>query len=113
MKITCINCPMGCQLEVNREEEKITVSGNACARGDVYGKQEFISPKRTLTSLVRVYGGAVVPCKTSGQIPKDRLFDVLKKLNKITVTPPKNIGDVIIKDVLNLGVDIVITKNIN
>lgn len=112
MKMTCINCPMGCTLEVNKEGDKISVSGNACMRGDVYGRQEFTSPKRALTSLVKVKGGGVVPCKTEGLIPKDKIFAVLEELKKVTLSLPVKIGDIIINNVLDLGIDIVVTKNL-
>ncbi|MDD4832406.1 MAG: DUF1667 domain-containing protein [Clostridia bacterium] len=111
MKMTCINCPMGCQLEVKLNGKEVVVTGNTCARGLAYGKQEFLLPMRTVTSLVKVRQGGVVSVKTSGQVPKSKIFDVLDQLKNIVVDKPVKIGDVIIKDVLGLGVDIVATKN--
>ena len=33
--ITCINCPMGCRMEVEHEAGQVlSVSGNTCARGE-------------------------------------------------------------------------------
>ncbi|HPG92203.1 MAG TPA: DUF1667 domain-containing protein [Clostridia bacterium] len=112
MKMTCINCPMGCQLEVNLNGKEVVVTGNTCARGITYGKQEFLLPMRTVTSLVKVRQGGVLSVKTNSQVPKSKIFEVLDTLKNITVDSPIKIGDVIVKNVLNLGVDIVATKNL-
>lgn len=110
--MTCINCPMGCQLTVEQIGDEISVKGNTCARGAAYGKQEYVLPKRMLTSLVRVKGGGVVSVKLSDLVPKDKLFDILAELKPIEVSAPVKIGDVIIPNVLGLGVDVIATKNI-
>ncbi|MDD7457420.1 MAG: DUF1667 domain-containing protein [Clostridia bacterium] len=111
--ITCINCPMGCPLTVEINGDDIKVSGNTCKRGDVYGKQEVTSPKRVVTSLVRIKDGAVVSCKTNAAIDKAMIFKVLDELRKVEVTLPVKIGDVIIENVLGTGADIVATCNKN
>lgn len=111
--ITCINCPMGCPLTVEINGDDIKVSGNTCKRGDVYGKQEVTSPKRVVTSLVRIKDGAVVSCKTNVAIDKAMIFKVLDELRKVEVTLPVKIGDVIIENVLGTGADIVATCNKN
>ena len=39
--LTCIGCPMGCQITVEFEGEEIfSVTGNTCAIGDKYARQE-------------------------------------------------------------------------
>ena len=45
----CINCPMGCRLHVQMDGADISVAGNACKRGETYGKQEAVERKRVLT----------------------------------------------------------------
>ena len=40
MKMICINCPRGCEMDVECEGGNITVSGNACARGEAYAKRK-------------------------------------------------------------------------
>lgn len=110
-KMTCINCPMGCALTVEEKDGKITVSGNGCKRGEIYGKQEYTAPMRTVTSLVRVRQGGVVPVKTSMPVPKDKIFGVLAFLRSLTAIAPVKIGDVLAKNVLGLGADIVATRN--
>ncbi len=112
MNMTCINCPMGCALTVEKVGDEIVVKGNTCARGAVYGKQEFLLPMRVVTSLVRVKNSTVVPVKTKGQVPKDKIFDVLNVLKTIEMNSPVHIGDVVVKNILGLGVDVVATKNV-
>lgn len=44
MKMTCIVCPNGCQLEVLVDEDEVAdVSGNRCMRGYAYAQKEVLS----------------------------------------------------------------------
>jgi CxxC motif-containing protein len=112
-KMTCINCPLGCTLSVEIDGENINVSGNRCKRGAEYAASEIRAPKRMVTSTVRVAGGdkPLVSVKTSGEIPKGRIFDVIHEINKKTAHPPIKVGDVVIEDVLGLEINIVATSN--
>jgi CxxC motif-containing protein len=114
--LTCIGCPMGCQITVELDGEQIlSVKGNSCGVGDHYARQEVIHPERTVASTVVITGGDKerLSVKTKGNIPKDRIFDCMKEINKVRVKVPVKIGDVIIKDVLGTGVDVVATRNIS
>ena len=51
--IICITCPKGCHLSVD-ENNDYAVTGNACPRGEIYGKNELKNPVRVVTSTVRV-----------------------------------------------------------
>lgn len=110
MKTICIMCPMGCTLNIERREDQIIVKGNHCKKGEVYGRQEFIAPKRVVTSLVRLKDGGVVSVKTDGLVDKEKIMDILNELKGIELTSPIKVGDVIIKNILNTGVDIVATR---
>ncbi len=112
MKLTCINCPMGCSLTVEEKGGEIVVTGNTCKRGEIYGKQEFTLPMRTVTSLVGLDGGGVLSVKTSAPVPKNRIFDVLKIISGAKAAKPVEIGDVIVKNALGLGVDIIATQKV-
>ncbi len=106
---------MGCRLNVDdSDKQNINVSGNTCPRGAKYAKDEVICPKRMVTSVVAVDGGNInmVSVKTSESIPKDRIFDALKLLDNISVAAPVSEGQVIVENVLGLGVDFVATKEI-
>ena len=71
-KLTCIGCPMGCQVEVELDGSEVqTVTGNHCKRGDAYARKEVTNPTRIVTTTVRLAGGGVVPVKTKEDIPKE------------------------------------------
>ena len=113
-ELTCIRCPLGCQLMVTKDRESIKVSGNTCPRGAEYGAKEIMNPTRIVTSSVKVIGGdsPLVSVKTSSDIPKDKIFDVMSEIHKKIVEAPINIGDCIIGNVAETGADIVATSNI-
>ena len=113
-ELTCIGCPMGCQITVELEgTEILSVKGNTCAIGDKYARNEVIHPERTVTSTVVVDGGDKPRCsvKTAGNIPKDKIFQCMDEINKVRAQAPLKIGDVVIKDVCGTGVDVIVTKN--
>lgn len=115
-ELTCIGCPKGCHMTVTIENGEITkVSGNTCKTGDTYARKEILSPSRIVTSTVRVEGGElpVVPVKTKEDIPKDKIFDVMEEMKKVTVQAPVLLGEVIINDVCGTGVDVVATRYMN
>lgn len=66
-----------------------------------------------LTTLVRIKGAKynVVPVKSSKPIDKGLWIECSKALSRIYVGAPIKIGDVVCKNVLNTGVDIICTKN--
>lgn len=83
--LTCIGCPLGCQITVTMENGEVTdVKGNTCPRGDKYAREEVTNPTRVVTSIVKVEGGnlAAVSVKTKDVIPKGKIFDILMKLNR-------------------------------
>ena len=110
-ELICIICPRGCHLTV---DDELNVSGNTCPRGAVYAKQELTHPTRTLTSTVRVVSNteAMLPVKSNKPLPKEKIFDAMEVINKTCVKAPIKIGDVVIKNIFGLDVDIVATKNI-
>ncbi len=115
-ELTCIGCPMGCQITVEMKDgEVVSVSGNTCAIGDRYARNEVIHPERTVTSTVRVIGGDKPRCsvKTAENIPKSKIFDCMDEINHAVIKAPCHIGDIVIKDVCNSGVSVVATRNIS
>ncbi|MDY6325194.1 MAG: DUF1667 domain-containing protein [Catonella sp.] len=114
--LTCIGCPMGCQITVGMDKgEVISVEGNTCKRGDIYARKEVTNPTRIVTSTVTVTGGKRerVSVKTASDIPKSKIFDIMKEINHATTAAPVKIGDVIITDVCGTGVNIVATSNVS
>ena len=113
--LICINCPMGCALTVRLENGSVvSVSGNTCKRGEDYAKKEVTNPTRIVTSTVRVNGGdaPVVSVKTKQDIPKGKIFDCMEAIKEVEVEAPVKIGDTILANVSDTGVDIVATKSV-
>ncbi len=112
--IVCITCPRGCTMQVEKVDDQITVTGNGCKRGEQFAINELTNPMRTICSTVKTAfkEAPVLPCRVSSDIPKDKIFDVMKEINQITVSEKLGRGDVIIKDVLGLGVDVIATSDL-
>lgn len=111
-ELICISCPKGCHLKV--DEEKLTVSGNSCPKGAEYGINEVTNPVRIVTSTVKVSGGEVpvVPVKTEKAIPKGLIMKCMEEINSITIKAPVMIGDIVVNNILETGVNVVATKNV-
>lgn len=112
--LTCIRCPMGCQLVVDLDGGSIRVTGNTCPRGVDYAKKEVESPTRVVTSTVPVMGGelARVSVKTAGDVPKGKIFACMEEIRSIRLMAPVRIGDVVIADCAGTGVAVVATKDV-
>ncbi len=113
IELTCISCPLGCPLRVETDESGgvVSVSGNTCKRGEAYGRKEVTAPTRTVTSTVRLEGGAapVVSVRTRTDIPKDKIFPVMEEIRKAVAKAPVKIGDVIVANIAGTGVDLIAT----
>lgn len=110
--LICIVCPKGCHLQVD-ENNGYAVTGNSCPRGAEYGKTELLHPTRVLTSTVRLEGGLHrrLPVKTAAPIPKELMFEAMEALNGVTLTAPVTVGQVVIPNLLDTGVDVVATRD--
>lgn len=83
-------------------------------RGDAYARKECVHPERTVTGTVRVLGGPlpVVPVRTQGEVPKEKVLEVARALHTAAVPAPVQAGQVVLADVCGTGVAVVATKNI-
>lgn len=108
----CILCPVGCRIKVD-ENDDYKVTGNQCPKGAGYGKKELTFPTRTITSTVKIKNAIHnrLPVKTSIEIPKGMIFEIMKELDNVEVIAPVKVGDVIIENVLGTGADIVSTRD--
>ncbi len=113
--VTCIVCPEGCKVSVSTDGDTITaVSGHGCRRGLGYARQEAVAPMRTLTTSVRVSGGvlSLVSVKTSAPVPRERLLDIMTCVRRCCLSAPVSQGQVVLTNVLELGVDLVATRSV-
>lgn len=113
-ELVCIVCPNGCTMMIEETGTSIKVSGNQCKRGEEFAVSEMIHPMRTICSTVKTNFPKVpvLPVRVSEEIPKDKISDVMREINKVVITKPISIGDVIIENVLGLNVNIIATSNI-
>jgi len=112
-ELTCIVCPLGCGLKVTIEEGNIiSVTGHTCPRGEEYAVNEMTHPMRMVTCAVPVRGGklAMGSLKTKSEIPKEKIFEVVRAMRAARLEAPVKVGDIIIKNVAGTGVDVISTK---
>ena len=109
-------CPMGCEMTVTTEQGKfISVAGNSCPRGAKYAETEITDPKRMLTTTVRIAGGVLplLPVVSADVLPKGKVAECAAYLRNIKVSAPVKAGDIIVADILGLGVDIVASRGMD
>lgn len=113
-ELVCIVCPMGCRLQVEYDKKGVqSVSGNTCPRGAKYGSEEVMNPMRMVTSTVLLKNAKLtrLPVSTRSPIPKSKVLDVMKQINKVKVKAPVQMGEVIIENVCRSGVDVIATRS--
>jgi CxxC motif-containing protein len=107
--LVCITCPKGCEAAVWAEEGEVKLKGKICRKGKSYLEQEFREPRRTLTTTVITRGSRLkrFPVRTAGPIPKKDLFRAMEFLAGVEVRPPVRASDVIVRDLLHTGIDVI------
>lgn len=95
--------------------DEVKVEGNLCPRGREYAVQEVTEPRRDLFTVVEVEGGEipVVPVRTTAPVPKEKMKQILRELAKIRLKAPIKAGDIVARNVLGLGVDVIATWNVD
>ena len=111
-KMICITCPRGCHLTV--DEETLAVQGKPLPeRGGVRQKRGHRpAPGADLHRPAGGSdGGCRLPVKTAAPIPKNLLMQAMQAVNAVTVTAPVKTGDVVIRDLLGTGIDLIACKD--
>ena len=114
MELICICCPLGCRVNIERNGDDFTVTGNTCPRGRDYAISELTAPVRMVTSSVPVVGSVekTVSLKTDKPIAKELIFKALETLKGVVVTAPIKEGAIIVSNILGTGVNFVATREI-
>ena len=113
--LSCIICPRSCQLEVNMEgSEVVSIDGFGCNRGKAYAQEEMVAPKRMLTLAIPVKNGQlpVLPVVSKEGLPKEKIMECAEFLRNFSVTAPITEGQVVVPNILDLGVDIIAARDI-
>ena len=114
-QMTCIECPLSCRLSVALEDSRVVkVEGNKCPKGEVYARSEIENPSRVLTSAVLAEGLALkmVPVRTDMPIPKGRLLEAMALVKKVRLKRKVRAGEVIIRDLLGLGANLIVSRDV-
>ena len=113
---TCIVCPNSCDITVELEGHEIrSITGADCRRGAEYVKQELTAPVRTISTSVAVKNGTMplTSVRLDRAIPKEQIFAVMNEIKKVKLEAPVSIGDYAVKDILGLGCNVIVTRNVD
>jgi len=77
-------------------------------------REEFVSPKRILTTTMRVESGflPLIPVRSDKPIPKERLQAALKQIALTKIKAPIKMGELLIKNVLGLNANIIASRDL-
>ena len=128
-EMICITCPMGCRLSIERLSERdIAVTGNRCARGEQYAREEMLSPRRVVTATCKVAPSSIaiapasiaaaadlsrprrVPLRTKAAFPREKIPELLKLIYGLELRLPLRRGQVAIADALGTGIDVIVAR---
>ena len=112
--IRCIICPTGCLVHVENINGELIIEGHSCKRGEEYAREEFVSPKRILTTTMQIENGflPLVPVRSDNPILKDKLEDALEQIARTKTKAPIKMGDVLIENILGLGINIIASRDL-
>lgn len=117
-KIVCTTCPLGCKINVIYVDaddiEIVETSGNRCKRGLEFVKQEISDPLRVVVTSVKVENGEIpmASVRSDKPVPLRLMSEIMDIIRKTEVEAPIKRGDIIIKNILNTGCDIIATRTV-
>jgi CxxC motif-containing protein len=106
---------MGCTLVIALDGTTIkSIKGNQCKKGLIYAESEFIDPRRTVTTTVKVRGGIhpLVPVYTSEPFPTSLIFKLLNDLRVIELEAPVQSGQSVLNNVYNTKIDVITSRSL-
>ena len=109
-ELTCIICPNGCSLSI---DDELNVTGYLCPRGKQFAINEIKDPRRSITSTCKTIFKdiPVIAVRSDSEVRKDDVKKVIEEINKITIDKRMPIGEIVIKNVINSGVNIILSSN--
>jgi len=114
-ELRCITCPIGCKLTVyENNSPELDVVGNECEKGYDFAVVELTNPTRSLTTTVRTTlpGVAVLPVRTDGEIPKEKIREAMRALSGVVVSRELDCGDVVFEDLAGTGVRVIAASDV-
>lgn len=122
LQFNCTTCPSECLLTVKVERDANgsvaavrSVTGNSCLRGDKFAHQELTCPMRVLTTTVAVSGGdeTLLPVRTAEAIPLALHAQAMDLIRGEVVEASIRMGDVVLPNLLNTGIDLIASMDID
>ena len=114
-EVICTICPLSCHIKLKIDEagEITEISGAKCEKGEEYAVKEFKFPERVLTATVRTNNEfhPLLSVRSESLIPKKLLKECMIELANIEVSSPIRIGDVVLENICNTGVNIIATQS--
>jgi|WetSurMetagenome_2_1015567.scaffolds.fasta_scaffold931886_2 CxxC motif-containing protein len=112
--IICVACPIGCRMKVTGTGETFTVTGNRCPKGEAYGREEALSPRRVVTGVVRTDSALFpyAPVRTDAPLPRGLMQDLMAELASRTTGLPVRTGECMVRDFRATGVNVVFTRSL-
>jgi CxxC motif-containing protein len=101
VELVCIACPIGCRLTVaSGIQGDVEVSGNRCPRGETYGKEEVLAPRRIVTATVPTRSSSFpsAPVRTDKPLARELIPQLLQTLYAHTADLPIKQGEALIED---------------
>jgi CxxC motif-containing protein len=113
-KLTCIVCPSGCSINVNKDVDPWNIVGNLCPRGIDFARKELTNPTRTVCSTARTSFATVrrLPVRTRGEVPLASVRSVMSEISRLVVDREARTGDTLIENVAGTGVAVVATADL-
>lgn len=115
-ELICIVCPLGCRVRLTIDKGNIVdATGNECKKGREYAENECMNPVRVLTGTILTESSKrrTLPVRTNKPIPKGKLIETYRSLAGVRVKPPVKAGQAIIRNILNVGADVVATDELS
>lgn len=113
---------MGCHLSIERlSENDIAVTGNRCARGEQYAREEMLSPRRVVTATCKAAPSSIaaaadlsrprrIPLRTKAAFPREKIPELLTLIYGLEMELPVRRGQVAISDALGTDIDVIVAR---
>ena len=114
-RLTCVLCPVGCELEVRRDGRDLDIQGHQCDKGVDFAREEILHPKRNLATSVPLAGTAdrMVSVRLSAPVPRALIHPILEEIGRLRPRPPVRRGDILLRDVSGTGADVIATRTLS
>ena len=113
-ELICINCPRGCLLKILQNGEALDITGNYCAKGLPYARQEITAPERVLTVLMKPEGAdRPLSVRTDRPVPKAMLKECAKSIYQEHPVLPIRYGDILIENLCGTGANVIATADMD